>query len=331
MREETEKILKSMRNLAQPIRDTAEGADAKAEIAQLAAEAALSAANDAQDSAENAGASAQNASELAQTASTKADEAKSSADSASSAADRAEAAAALAQSTANAKKRVFAEEPTTPYDEGDLWIYVYIERDEEGEIVSTSSTIYVCATSRASGAFVKEDWVLASTDDSSATAIGELVTTLENIIYGTDDDSGLQEKVAQVSDALDRIEGLNLESIIAELENVSSMVASAESTLDTLQNLSSDTENTVLEEISTRKMYIAYGQSYIDLGTSTNYKIRISNSGIYFLRGETEIACIDDEFRASYIYAKDRLEIGDFYFIKRSNGNLSIKWTGGDE
>ena len=61
-----------------------------------------------------------------------------------------------AKDTADSKRRTFFDEPTTPYDSGDLWIY-------NGEI-------YRCIRSRAEGDWNTADWVndLIYTDDTTA-------------------------------------------------------------------------------------------------------------------------------------------------------------------
>ena len=64
-----------------------------------------------------------------------------------------------AQDTADAKRRVFVVQPTTPYDIGDIWL-------NDGDM-------YRCKTTRASGNFQSSDWILATkyTDDSTANAV----------------------------------------------------------------------------------------------------------------------------------------------------------------
>lgn len=61
-----------------------------------------------------------------------------------------------AKDTADSKRRVFYDEPVTPYDSGDIWIY-------EGEI-------YRCIRSRGTGNWNTEDWIndLKYTDDTVA-------------------------------------------------------------------------------------------------------------------------------------------------------------------
>lgn len=60
--------------------------------------------------------------------------------------------------------RVFTEQPTPPYDAGDIWV--------DGKVLRR------CATARASGAYVAGDWVLGVAYDNTKTTIdGGLVTS----------------------------------------------------------------------------------------------------------------------------------------------------------
>lgn len=75
-----------------------------------------------------------------------------------------------AKDTADSKRRTFYNEPNTPYDSGDIWIY-------EGEI-------YRCIRSRENGNWNTEDWVndLKYTDDTIANkAIEDLNKFIEEV------------------------------------------------------------------------------------------------------------------------------------------------------
>lgn len=81
-----------------------------------------------------------------------------------------------AKDTADGKRRIFTSQPTTPYDNGDLWV-----QGESGDIV-------VCQLTRAEGEFDEGDWIIASkyTDDTVAEAIvDELGGTQTTVLGGT--------------------------------------------------------------------------------------------------------------------------------------------------
>ena len=67
--------------------------------------------------------------------------------------------ASKAQDTADGKRRVFVDTPTTPYDRGDLWA-----QGETGDLLR-------CIKARASGSYTASDWGKATgyTDDSALT------------------------------------------------------------------------------------------------------------------------------------------------------------------
>lgn len=74
------------------------------------------------------------------------------------------AAASQAQDTADGKRRVFVDTPYPPYDVGDLWV--------NGQVLRR------CATARASGSYIANDWVSAVNYDNTQTVIdGGLVTS----------------------------------------------------------------------------------------------------------------------------------------------------------
>lgn len=81
--------------------------------------------------------------------------------------------AATAQDTADAKRRVFTAQPTTPYDVGDLWTQ------------GSTGDIMTCTRARASGSYTASDWSKLNkyTDDSALNTFmtGAYATTISNI------------------------------------------------------------------------------------------------------------------------------------------------------
>lgn len=76
-------------------------------------------------------------------------------------------AASKAQDTADGKRQVFVSQPYPPYNIGDLWL--------TGD--STNGQLKRCATARATGSFVANDWVIATYYDNTQTTIdGGIVT-----------------------------------------------------------------------------------------------------------------------------------------------------------
>ena len=81
-----------------------------------------------------------------------------------------------AKDTADSKRRIFVVQPTTPYDNGDLWVQ------------GTGGDIMVCQVSKASGDYSSGDWIIASkyTDDTVANAIvDEIGGNTTTVLGGT--------------------------------------------------------------------------------------------------------------------------------------------------
>lgn len=75
-----------------------------------------------------------------------------------------------AQNTANAKRRVFTAQPTTPYDVGDLWVGT-----------TSNGNNMVCTTARASGSYTAGDWSQDSVTQRMTTAESSITVNANNI------------------------------------------------------------------------------------------------------------------------------------------------------
>jgi len=89
------------------------------------------------------------------------------------------------------KRQVFVTEPTTPYSVGDLWVtaggdqeiveslitdegdFIIDSAEQFFEVLTKGVAVYVCMTSRPSGAFNESDWSLAATDNTSVNELRE--------------------------------------------------------------------------------------------------------------------------------------------------------------
>lgn len=106
------------------------------------------------------------------------------------AASVAQTAAEAALATANTKKQVFLEQPTPPYQVGDLWVRFnetnYENTDANGNNLVDSdsnlfqftelngSDVYTCLTPKpASGTFDEDDWSICATDNTSLNELRE--------------------------------------------------------------------------------------------------------------------------------------------------------------
>ena len=80
------------------------------------------------------------------------------------------------------------------------------------------------------------------------------------------------------------------------------------------------------------KKYINFDRGDIVLSASDSTEsLRIKNDRISFMDGNSEVAWISDsELHITNATIDKSLKLGDFMFVPRSSGNLSLVWAGGD-
>lgn len=120
-----------------------------------------------------------------------------------------------AKDTADRKRNIFTSQPSTPYDNGDLWVQ------------GLSGDIKVCQVSRQQGEFNDNDWIIASkyTDDTVANAIvdemggqettvlgGQVVITMKNYAKFTDLATGGSTVIAGENITTGNIKSANYKS-----------------------------------------------------------------------------------------------------------------------
>lgn len=118
-----------------------------------------------------------------------------------------------AKDTADKKRQVFVEEPSPPYDVGDLWI-----KDEE---------LYRCQTTKSSDeTFEENDWIIATkyTDDTVANQVGNNLT----ILSGT---------VTEIKN--------NVDELNTKMTNTTSLIDEQGEKIGTLEEKTSETSQTV--------------------------------------------------------------------------------------
>ena len=107
--------------------------------------------------------------------------------------------ASKAQETADGKMKVFCQQPTPPYYEGDLWVNATYPQD--GSVYKND--ILRCSTGRTFGAFNINDWTLSSkyTDDTEAhkaqDAIAKTQESLQNLSNTVSNDKSAFDKYTQ--------------------------------------------------------------------------------------------------------------------------------------
>lgn len=111
------------------------------------------------------------------------------------------------------KRQVFVTEPTTPYSVGDLWVtaggdqeivdslitdegdFIIDSAEQFFEVLTKGVAVYVCMTSRPSGAFVESDWSLAATDNTSVNELREWFWHDANGAHVLGDETGFRNDI----------------------------------------------------------------------------------------------------------------------------------------
>ena len=195
-----------------------------------------------------------------------------------------------ASDTADGKRRVFTDIPVPPYDNGDLWIY-----EEE---------LYVCQISKAKEeAYVEGDFIIATkyTDDTVATQTANELTVVKG----------------QVTTIIEDNNELKIEFT------------------ETVTQVNSLT-NEVANEIDERKALIRLGHEnglpVVELGsTESPVRTKYRNDGMYI----EENGNVTSYFKNGKAFNFDMevlnsLKIGNYAWIPRENGNLSLVYVGSE-
>lgn len=114
--------------------------------------------------------------------------------------DEAKASAIVAKDAieeARKKSRVYITTPTTPYDEGDMWVRENTSILSHADEPITLGSTWTCIKTKSDNeSFSEDDWVLVSTDDSLAQdAIGIADDALASAVTANDVASSTKDKV----------------------------------------------------------------------------------------------------------------------------------------
>ena len=129
----------------------------------------------------------------------------------------------------------------------------------------------------------------------------------------------------------------NLDNLKTAVENSDSRLnnveSSANSNTNNIKSMYEDVQK-LSDKIEEQEAYITiYKENekpYLELGNTSNFKIRITNDEIQFLEGTSKVAYINNQqLYIERATMKNELEIGDqsgFIWKKRSNGNMGLQW-----
>jgi hypothetical protein len=165
----------------------------------------------------------------------------------------------------------------------------------------------------------------------SESTIRQLVDSIATIVTDSNGNSMMTQTSTGWTFNMSAIED-TLNKAVNGLGEVSENVDNVSDALSKLESLAND--------ITQKTAYIAMttdenGDPCLELGKSDNpFKVRITNNTIDFMDGTTKIAYASNEsFLMERAVVKNEFMIGEgsgFVWKKRGNGNMGLRWVGGN-
>jgi len=224
-----------------------------------------------------------------------------------------------AKDTADAKRRVFVVEPTTPYDIGDIWL-------DNGEMMR-------CSVARESGAFNSNDWIIATkyTDDTVALDTRAVLDAFKEEVEA---DYVTNTSLVTTS-----------ESIIAQVEGVLSTKASqgevdvVKTDITELKQTATDLNFSItqINELGVNKVTTSTGFKFDSDGlsiskTGEEMSALVDNTGLYVNRNEENVLTVNNAgVEAENITVRKFLKIGTKFRAEDYSTGIGFFFVGGDE
>lgn len=165
----------------------------------------------------------------------------------------------------------------------------------------------------------------------SESTIRQLVDSIATIVTDSNGNSMMTQTSTGWTFNMSAIED-TLNKAVNGLDEVSENVDGVSDALSKLESLANDiTQKTAYITMTTDEN----GDPCLELGKSDNpFKVRITNNTIDFMDGTTKIAYASNEsFLMERAVVKNEFMIGEgsgFVWKKRGNGNMGLRWVGGN-
>lgn len=168
------------------------------------------------------------------------------------------------------------------------------------------------------------------------TAIKQNINTLMRDLTQTQSQIiAIEGDVTEISTVLQTVEALQtqISKVDEDIQKLSTLTQTAEQLQIAIQTVAkdlADTNNTVNNNQNTLLTYFDFQADALTIGVnSSNIKLKLANNRIYFLKDDTEVAY----FSEGQLYVTDAhflnsLVLGNFEFVPRNNGNLSLRRRG---
>lgn len=256
---------------------------------------------------------------------------------------------AMANATTDAKdgqRRIFLEQPTTPYDNGDLWL--------------KDGVIYACQISKPSTEEYEEhDFIVSSeySGDTLAIKVGTELEVLKGTVLKVIEDSDLMR--VEIND-LDKETTSSIELIrnalstlitdengqsmmkqttdgwVFEMKSILEVLNTNSEKVTELENSTSQTQSDVgkmddvVRQLQKNTTWISMGtldgEACIILGSEDSaFRLVITQTQIKFMEGTQTPAYMTNEAMViEKANIKDQLQIGTMAWVKRANGHISF-------
>ena len=145
-----------------------------------------------------------------------------------------------------------------------------------------------------------------------------------------------REEVRTVSSTVDTVSTTLTQETSYFEASINTVSETLTSRADSTDAALASTQETLASEISERRSYMRFeesgGSPMLALGSSDSpAQMRLTNSQLQFLYQDEVMAHMgSDALHISNADVTSALTMGDWAVVPRSNGNLSVKWMGGD-
>lgn len=124
----------------------------------------------------------------------------------------------------------------------------------------------------------------------------------------------------------------NMSKVLKDIENTVDELGGLDTIIDN-QNGQLESLQSTVNDLTKLNAYVQIksegSEPCIELGNSSKFKLRITNTSIKFMNGDDVLAFVDkDKIKIKNAEIEDELVFGGFAFKKRENGNMGLIWKG---
>lgn len=218
--------------------------------------------------------------------------------------------------------------------DGTNYLKYYKDTDEQYKLAISASSMIFTATGDDDEDINVEDAIdtAKQSSDDLADKVGDMETTVKQLV----------DSISTL------VRGANGESMMTQTDtgwtfNISSIQKELSDAIESIGDLNSDmtetdtlveTLNTAVKDLGEYTEYIKFGtdggKPCIILGeTDSNFKVKITNTDIRFMDGQTVPASVSNQsLKISKAVVSEELTQGGFTWMARPNGNYGLLWRG---